>query len=387
MKKIIVFILFFNFHFCFSQSKEQFLLKTIDRINSFNCVVYGEHNFYSSPGDSLPINSLSALSKVIMNKSDSIAGSNFMYFLEDTSKVIYNYHENIEIEYNWDNNTATIDTINFEDPNQYVFAPYLIRVKSLLSYAIKYKDSVEYQSTIFNDTTQITFIFKNRVVEFLNLKPFINQRHGEFSKYTLWTDKNFLPYKLKRRVPHNTSIEEITYISEGNCDEITDKQVGIYLPDGFTIQDRKGMAISTSGIEGQLAYNWILESVDGDSVRLSDYKEKNLLLEFTGVGCGPCHQAIPFLKKMENESKTKGFSVVSIESFSKNKSSLKRYRDQNQINYPFLIADKETIKSLNILAMPVFLFINRTGIIEKVIVGYKKDLTDIEISNYLSKMK
>jgi|GEM_PF-1605752 len=387
MKTVILILMICSFQISFSQSTEEILSKTIDRIDSINCVVFSTLGSASAPGDTLMFNSLSTLSKVVMNNSDSHVGSSFLWYLSDTSKVRYNYHENIEIEYNWDNNTATIDTINFEDPNQYVFAPFLIRVKALLNYSINYKDSVVYQSTILNDTTQITFIFKNRVVEFNSLKPFIIHRDSVFTKYTLWIDKYFLPYKLKRRVPHQTSIEKITVISEGNCDEITDKHVGVYLPDGFTIQDREGMEINTSEIEGQLAYNWVLESVDGDSVRLSDFKGKNLLLEFTGVGCGPCHQAIPFLKKMSNESKGKDFNVVSIESFPKNKSGLKRYRDMNQINYPFLIADSETIKSLKILAIPVFLFINKSGVIEKVIVGYQKDITDIEISDYLKKMQ
>ena len=47
---------------------------------------------------------------------------------------------------------------------------------------------------------------------------------------------------------------------------------------------------------------------------LSDFKEsKVLLIQCTGIGCGPCMVSIPFLNKLKQDYKTDDLDVVAIE--------------------------------------------------------------------------
>lgn len=384
MKKLLIVFLICISQNIFAQKVEQILSKTIERINSINCATYKKYSTYSAPFDTLAFNSDSSFVEYTTSKSDSIMGSSFLSYYDDTSKISFFYHKYISIRYSWDNKIATIDTINPE--NNSLMAPFLVAVKSLLNYTYENKDSSDCQIADFKDSLQITFLFKDKLIEF-GLNPFIYHQKGAQSKYTLWVDKELLPYRLIRKMPHQTSVERISYLSFNKCNDILEKQIGVYIPEGFAVQDRKGIKITTNEIENQVAFNWILENVEGDTVKFTDFKGKNLLIEFTGVGCGPCHLSVPMLKRIAGESKNNNFKVVSIEIYSKNKSGLKRYRDINQINYEFLLTDKETIKKYKIYAPPTFVFINKTGLIEKVIVGYSRDKTDIEIMDLINKMK
>ena len=382
MKKFLIVFLVCVSQNVFSQNEEQILSKTIERINLMNCVSYKSYSSYSAPYDTLAFNSDSCFVKYQLNNSDSIMSSSVLCYYDDTSKISTIRHNNIHIEYSWDNKTVTIDTIN---PN-YIMAPFLVTVKSLLKYALINKDSTDCQITEFKDSLRITFLFKEKLVEF-NAKPFIYYKKSEVSKYSLWVDKNFRPYKLRRNMPHQTSIEQISYSFFNYCNDIQEKLVGLYIPEGFIVQNKKGIKITTNEIESQMASNWSLENVDGDTVKLIDFKGKNLLIEFTGVGCGPCHLSVPMLKRIADEFTNKGFEIISVEISSKNKSVLKHYRDMNKINYEFLIADKEIKNNYKILGLPTFVFINKKGVIEKVLIGYSKDKTEIEIMDLINKMK
>jgi len=61
---------------------------------------------------------------------------------------------------------------------------------------------------------QISFVIKNKLVEFSRLIPSIYPKEEAVSKYILWIYKDFRPYKLKRKMPHQTSIEQIMHLSK-----------------------------------------------------------------------------------------------------------------------------------------------------------------------------
>jgi len=140
MKKIFLFILTCNFHFCFSQSTDQILSKTLERINSLDCIDYISLTSNSAPGDTLAFNTYSSLTKFALNNSDSIFGSSFLRYYDDTSKISAIYFNNLNINYDWGKNTVTVDTINPMHPT--LTSPFFIRVKSLLNYTIANKNSV-----------------------------------------------------------------------------------------------------------------------------------------------------------------------------------------------------------------------------------------------------
>ena len=367
----------------YSQPIEKMLNRSLDVINSLNCISYKSKTGSSAPYDSVIMNQYIFHTKTTNDLNDEIIGARFLLYLDDTTKIFSSYYDGIVSRYNWDTKNISIDTLNKERLMMNV--PFFTRVKGLLKYIIKNKDSVLCQVNEYSDSIKFCFTFMNKLVE-LDKSPSLYPKAKAVSKYFLWTKKDFMPYKLKRQLPHQTSYEEILTLANCDSTEIIEKQVGIYLPKGFKIADKKGKEILATIPEGIEAPNWTLKDLEGNTFILSDYKGENLLIEFTGVGCGACHLAIPFLNKFSDEFKDKGFHVISIESFSNNINALKRYNQLNNIKYDFLIADKETVSKYKIVAVPVFMLVNKIGIVEKVFLGYVKDETDKEIKAIAEKM-
>lgn len=111
----------------------------------------------------------------------------------------------------------------------------------------------------------------------------------------------------------------------------------------YNIKNRTGNEISTLKLKGKIAPKWELKNLYGKTVKLSNYKGEKLLIEFTGLGCGPCYLAIPFLNKFNNKYKDKGFHVISIETFSNDINALKGEKKRNKISFEFLIGDNQTV--------------------------------------------
>ena len=55
-----------------------------------------------------------------------------------------------------------------------------------------------------------------------------------------------------------------------------------------------------------------LQTLDGGSLKLSDYADKVVVLNIWATWCGPCRQEMPELVKMSNEYKTRGLVVLGL---------------------------------------------------------------------------
>jgi thiol-disulfide isomerase/thioredoxin len=127
-----------------------------------------------------------------------------------------------------------------------------------------------------------------------------------------------------------------------------------------------------------------------DTTKMTDFYDgivrgKVLLIQFTGVGCGPCHQSVPFLKELVEEYKTSDFEFLSIETWSNNMEGLKRYQQINEFNFKFLKSTDEVTKSYGVTSVPVFFVIDENRIIREVIKGYSVENTDKKIKESINK--
>ena len=55
-----------------------------------------------------------------------------------------------------------------------------------------------------------------------------------------------------------------------------------------------------------------LQTLDGQSVKLSDYANKVMILNIWATWCGPCQMEMPELVKMNNEYKSRGLVVLGL---------------------------------------------------------------------------
>jgi thiol-disulfide isomerase/thioredoxin len=110
------------------------------------------------------------------------------------------------------------------------------------------------------------------------------------------------------------------------------------------------------------------------------------MIEFMGIGCAPCHSAIPFLKQLATEYSIKDFELVSIETWSQNSDALKRYKDNNKLNYTTLVSTNDLKKIYNAESVPVFYILDKERVIRKTIKGYGKETTAKEIRDAIKEL-
>ena len=111
------------------------------------------------------------------------------------------------------------------------------------------------------------------------------------------------------------------------------------------------------------APNFVLNDMDGNRVRLSDYKGKVVLLNFTTTWCFYCHRIRPYLEKIHDRYKNKDLVILSIY-VQESKKRVRSYTDKYKIPFKVLLdEDGSVAESFAILGVPTLILINKTGTI------------------------
>lgn len=125
---------------------------------------------------------------------------------------------------------------------------------------------------------------------------------------------------------------------------------------------------------GKKAADFSLEDVNNKTVRLSDYENKVIILNFFATWCPPCRSEIPDFVELMNEYGDKDFVIIGI-SLENDMKVVKDFADKYKINYPVLIDDGLVSESYGqIGSIPTTFIIDKNGdIVEKIIGARKKD--------------
>jgi thiol-disulfide isomerase/thioredoxin len=113
-----------------------------------------------------------------------------------------------------------------------------------------------------------------------------------------------------------------------------------------------------------------LKSIEGRSLRLSDYKGKVLLLNFWATWCPPCRAEMPDLVKMQRDYAKRGLQVVGVTYPPETVRQVRRFARRLGVNYPVALGTKET-KTLfdKGETLPLTVVIDRDGNIRDIIEG------------------
>ena len=131
--------------------------------------------------------------------------------------------------------------------------------------------------------------------------------------------------------------------------------------------------------ERHQAPDFALKDVNGQTVRLSDYRGKVVLLDFWATWCGPCQIEIPWFVDLERKNKDKGFAVLGVSMDDDGWEAVKPFLSQLGVNYRVVIGDSETAQLYGgVDALPTTFLIDRGGKIAAVHVGLadRRDFED-----------
>ncbi|WP_067619492.1 TlpA family protein disulfide reductase [Dissulfuribacter thermophilus] len=118
------------------------------------------------------------------------------------------------------------------------------------------------------------------------------------------------------------------------------------------------------------APNFTLLNLEGDVVKLSNFKGKVVLLNFFATYCPPCRYEIPDFVKLQQELGPKGFQVIGVSVDENGEKILPYFVEKLQINYPVLLATTKVLRDYgNIYALPQSFLIGKDQTIIKHYIG------------------
>jgi thiol-disulfide isomerase/thioredoxin len=368
-----------------SSNNTEYLKRVLSELDKINYASYNSIVSSSAPEDSLEFKTFYKQTEEYNNPADTTIGSSFYETMQsDNIKNSWTYDGKAFTYILWGENRIRIDsfktnTLSFRP----VTPPFFSQMKSIIKYSFETKDSIVTSFEDYGDTLKFSLYIPKKVVEFLGRpiamdNPYLSDDQ-EFSRYDIWIDKSScLPFRNRRKMPHQTSWENVRNV-EFNKKDIADFKATDYFPKDFEINFKGTPKKVKNELLEKIAPDWILKDVKNNAIALKDLKSKVLVIQFTGIGCGPCHESIPFSKELVKENVGKDFEFICIETWSNNLDGIERYCKANDLTYKFLISDKDITKNYNVDAVPIFYVLDKNRIIKKIIRGYGKGNTDKEI--------
>ncbi len=143
---------------------------------------------------------------------------------------------------------------------------------------------------------------------------------------------------------------------------------------GFHTARRSASSSPAPSFAGKnsVAPDFSLESLDGKSMKLSDFRGKAVLLNFWATWCGPCKIEMPWFVELQNQYGPQGFQIVGVAMDESPKDDIAKFAKEMGVNYPVLLG-KESVGDAygGVPALPESFFISRDGRILDKFIGLR----------------
>lgn len=139
-----------------------------------------------------------------------------------------------------------------------------------------------------------------------------------------------------------------------------------------TLNVNEGIAI------GNRAPDFQLPTMDGKTVKLSDYRGKPVLLNFWATWCGPCRYEVPFLEQINDTYTSQGLVMLAVD-IGENATTIQNFMTSLNVSLPVLMdANSAVSKKYGLTGIPTTLLLDKDGIIRFKIIGAFQNKAAIE---------
>lgn len=137
---------------------------------------------------------------------------------------------------------------------------------------------------------------------------------------------------------------------------------------GVFAYQRIPMYQTANQMESKIAPEFQLTDLNGNHLKLSDYKGKVVLINFWATWCLPCRVEIPILKSLHSELANQGLEIWGITQESIG--TVEPFVKEKDINYRILLDTDGQVSNLyQIVGYPTIVMVNQDGRIESFTTG------------------
>jgi peroxiredoxin len=121
---------------------------------------------------------------------------------------------------------------------------------------------------------------------------------------------------------------------------------------------------------GTVAPDFILKDLDGNKVRLSDYRENVVLLNFWASWCPPCRAEMPSMESLKAKMEGEEFIILAVSVDASSPNNVKNFVQKNGYTFDILHdPDQAVAKAYLVSGIPTSYIIDTDGVIVERAVG------------------
>jgi cytochrome c biogenesis protein CcmG/thiol:disulfide interchange protein DsbE len=123
--------------------------------------------------------------------------------------------------------------------------------------------------------------------------------------------------------------------------------------------------------EGFLAPDFTLEEIDGGTFTLSDLQGRVVVVNLWASWCPPCRAEMPALQEVYENNRERGLEILAVNTtYQDREAEARAFVNELGLSFPILLERTgKMAKGYQVRAMPSTFFIDREGVIRKIILG------------------
>ncbi len=144
---------------------------------------------------------------------------------------------------------------------------------------------------------------------------------------------------------------------------------------------RENAFLKAEDLLNKSAPEFTVQSLDGKTRSLTDYKGKPVLLNFWASWCAPCRSEMPLISKKMDKYEKDGLTVLAV-NLAESPQTIRAFVKEYDIQFPILLDAESTIaNAYGIDPIPTTFFIDRKGKVARIYIG---ELEEKVFDSYLS---
>ncbi|UOR12035.1 thiol-disulfide oxidoreductase ResA [Halobacillus amylolyticus] len=153
--------------------------------------------------------------------------------------------------------------------------------------------------------------------------------------------------------------------------------IGFVLYQNFT----KGSGVVNAG---DMAPDFNLETLSGETIQLSDYRGQGVFLNVWATYCKPCEKEMPYIESQYQYFKDKGVKVLAVD-VGESEVTVRSFVERKGMTFPVLMDHGEQLLDIyGIGPIPVTFLIDENGkVVDRITAG----MTEKEIHDYMKRIQ